>query len=187
MGAAEMISFEEVRARKQWDALRRPLHARFDQWLDGLAEQLHEPEPTLAQGTETGWHLRHALTGGLTATSIAHAHQGEYTRRQVACPQGDGRLTARAPVPRTVETMGGPVQLKRPYFSCRPCCCGLYPREEVVGCTAGCIQLDVHKAAAKLVTAVPSDEAQTLWRALTGVSVGSERMPMDTPQAATQC
>ena len=31
MGAAEVISFEEVRARKQWDALRGQLHTRFDQ------------------------------------------------------------------------------------------------------------------------------------------------------------
>jgi hypothetical protein len=46
MGAAEVISFEEVRARKQWDALRHQLHDRFDQWLDGLQEQLPEPEPT---------------------------------------------------------------------------------------------------------------------------------------------
>jgi hypothetical protein len=46
MGAAEVISFEEVRARQQWDALRRQLHTRFDQWLDGLEAQLREPTPT---------------------------------------------------------------------------------------------------------------------------------------------
>jgi hypothetical protein len=34
MGAAEVISFEEVRARKQWDTLRQQLHKRFDQWLE---------------------------------------------------------------------------------------------------------------------------------------------------------
>jgi hypothetical protein len=184
MGAAEIISFEEVRARKQWDALRRQLHARFDQWLDGLEEQLHEPEPTLAQVTETVWNLRHALTGGLTETIVTHVHQGEYTRKQVHCPQCDCRLTARAPVPRTVETMVGPVQLERPYFYCRTCCCGLYPLDEVVGLTAGRIQLDVQKAAAKLVTEVPYDEAHTLFRDLTGVSVGSERMHTYTNQAA---
>jgi hypothetical protein len=48
MGAAEVISCEEVRARKQWDALHGQLHTRFDQWLDGLAAQLQEPAPTLA-------------------------------------------------------------------------------------------------------------------------------------------
>ena len=50
MGAAEVISFEEVRARKQWDALRGQLHTRFDQWLDELEAQLQEPAPTLVQG-----------------------------------------------------------------------------------------------------------------------------------------
>jgi hypothetical protein len=75
MGAAEVIAFEEVRARKQWDALRHQLHDRFDQWLDGLEAQLQEPAPTLTQVTETVWHLRQALTGGLTETLVAHAHQ----------------------------------------------------------------------------------------------------------------
>ena len=46
MGAAEVIACEEVRARKQWDALRRQLYTRFDQWLEGLEEQLREPAPT---------------------------------------------------------------------------------------------------------------------------------------------
>jgi hypothetical protein len=46
MGAAEVISFEEVRARKQWNALRHQLHDRFAQWLEGWQEQLPEPEPT---------------------------------------------------------------------------------------------------------------------------------------------
>jgi hypothetical protein len=46
MGAAELISFEEVRASKQWDALRRQLHTPFNPWLDKVEAQLHEPAPT---------------------------------------------------------------------------------------------------------------------------------------------
>jgi len=109
MGAAEVISFEEVRARKQWDALRGQLHTRFDQWLDGLETQLQEPAPTLAQVTETVWNLRQALTGSLTETRVEHAHRGESTRQQTHCPQCDRCLKARAPVLRTVETMVGAV------------------------------------------------------------------------------
>ena len=75
MGASEVISCEEVRARKQWDALRYQLYDRFDQWLDGLETQLQAPEPTLAQVTETVWNLRHALTGGLTETIVAPTHR----------------------------------------------------------------------------------------------------------------
>ena len=62
MGAAEVISFEEVRARKQWDTLRQQLHARFDQWLDTLEQQWHEPPSTLMEVTATVWALRQQLT-----------------------------------------------------------------------------------------------------------------------------
>jgi cyclopropane fatty-acyl-phospholipid synthase-like methyltransferase len=89
MGAAEIISLDEVRARKQWESLRPQLHARFDQWLDRLEEQWPESEPTLAAVTETVWDLRHALTGSLTETLVAHTHQAEYTRQPTHCPQCD--------------------------------------------------------------------------------------------------
>jgi hypothetical protein len=176
MGAAEVIAFEEVRARKQWDALRGQLQTRFDQWLDRLEAQLQEPAPTLAQVTETVWNLRQELTGGLTETIVAHAHRGESTRQQTRCPQCDQCLQARAPVSRTVETMVGAVQIARPSFYCRPCRCGVYPLDAALGLAPGRTQLDVHKAAVKLVTAVPYDEAQTLLGTLTGVGLGSERM-----------
>src|SRR2546427_12653809 len=97
MGAAEVISFEEVRARKQWDALRGQLHTRFDQWLAGLAAQLQEPAPTLAQVTETIWNLRQELTGGLTETIVEHAHSGESTRQQTRVAQCEGLFKTRAP------------------------------------------------------------------------------------------
>ena len=46
MGAAEVIAFEEVRASKQWSALRQQLHERFDHWLDTLEQAWHEPPAT---------------------------------------------------------------------------------------------------------------------------------------------
>jgi Uncharacterised protein family (UPF0236) len=176
MGTAEIISFEEVRARKQWDALRGQLHTRFDQWLDGLEAQLREPAPTLAQVTETVWNLRQELTGGLTETIVEHAHRGEATCQHTRCPQCARFLKARAPVSRTVETMVGSVQIERPYFYCRTCRCGVYPLDAALGLAPGRTQLDVHKAAVQLVTEVPYDEAQTLFGTLTGVGLGSERM-----------
>ena len=101
MGAAEIISFEEVRARKQGETLRQELHTRFDEWLDGLESQLQVSAPTLAQVTETVWNLRQALTGGLTETIVEHAHRGEHTRQQSRCPRCDRFLQARDPVRRT--------------------------------------------------------------------------------------
>ena len=70
MGAAEVISFDEVRARKQWNSLRQQLHERFDQWLDTLEQQWHEPPSTLSEMTTTVWDLRQQLTGGITETIV---------------------------------------------------------------------------------------------------------------------
>jgi Uncharacterised protein family (UPF0236) len=184
MGCAEVISLSEVRARKPWDGLRQELHARFDQWLDGLEQRLPEPASTLAEVSEIVWQLRQDLTGGITETILTQAHAGEQSRKQAPCPQCDRRLTARAAVARTVETMVGVVQLERPYFYCRPCHCGVYPFDEVLNLASGRLQLDVHKAAAKVVIHMPYDEAQTQLHDLTGVSMGSERMHPLTNQAA---
>src|SRR5919205_3358482 len=77
MGAAEVISFEEVRARKQWATLRQQLHERFDQWLDTLEQQWHEPPALLPEVTATVWDLRQQLTGGITETIVKYAHEGD--------------------------------------------------------------------------------------------------------------
>jgi len=184
MGTAEVISFEEVRARKQWDTLRQQLPERFDQWIDTLETQLHEPPSTFTEVTATVWALRQQLTGGITETIVAPVHRGEHDRKQVTCPRCDGVLRAREFVCRTVETMGGPVPLERPYCSCRLCRVGRYPFDEALGVVAGGKQRDRQKAAVHLVTEIPSDTAQSLFRDLTGVSFGSERLHTVTNQVA---
>jgi uncharacterized protein UPF0236 len=184
MGCAEVISFEEVRARKQWGPLRQQLHTRFDQWLDVLEERLREPEPTLAEVTETIWALRQQLTGGLTETIIQHTHQGEQSRQYARCPTCEHLLTARHPVQRSVETMVGAVELERPYFYCRLCGRGFYPLDDALGLSAGRIQRDVQQAAATLVTAVPYATAAALCGDLRGIALSSERLHTMTNQAA---
>ena len=101
MGAAEVIAFEEVRARKQWDTLRQQLHARFDHWLDTLEQQWHEPPSPLMEVTATVWALRQQLTGALTETIVAHVHRGEHDRQQLPCPRCGEVLKARELVCRT--------------------------------------------------------------------------------------
>src|SRR5215471_3175570 len=110
MGAAEVIAFEEVRARKQWSTLRQQLHERFDQWLDTLEQRWHEPPSTLTEVTAMVWDLRQHLTGGITETIVAQVHRGEHDCTQVTCSKCPGVLRARALVCRTVDTMVGPVQ-----------------------------------------------------------------------------
>jgi hypothetical protein len=184
MGCAEVISLAEVHASQQWTSLRQQLHDYFDRWLDDLEAQLPEPETTLARITETVWALRQDLTSSLTAAVVEHAHRFEYMRQQIVCETCERILTTRSMVPRTVDTMVGRVRLERPYFYCRVCREGAYPLDEVLGLTPGRKQLDVQKAAAKLVIETPYEEAQRLCHDLTGIHLGSERMHTLTNQAA---
>jgi hypothetical protein len=184
MGAAEVISFDEVRASKQWASLRQQLHDYFDQWLDALQAQLPEPETTLEQITETVWALRQDLTGSLTEAIVDHAHRFEFMRKDIVCETCQRLVSTRPLVPRTVETMVGRVRLERPYFYCRVCQVGVYPLDEALGLTPGRTQLDVQKAAARLVVETAYDEAQALFHDLTGVHLGSERMHTLTNRVA---
>jgi hypothetical protein len=174
--AAEVISLAEVRARKQWETLRQHLHDRFDQWLDGLEAQLPASEPTLAEVSETIRALRQQLTGGLAETIVQHTHPKEQSRAHLTCPTCERLLAARGPVHRRVETMIGGMELERPYFYCRVCHQGHYPWDEALGLSAGCIQRDVQQATAQLVTELPYETSSTLFGALSGVTVSSERM-----------
>ena len=70
---------------------RHQLHERFDQWLDALETQWHEPPSTLPEVTATVWVLRQQLTGGITETMVAHGHRGEHdphTRSPVRSVRG---------------------------------------------------------------------------------------------------
>lgn len=184
MGQAEVISLDEVRASKQWASLRQQLHDYFDLWLDDLEAQLPEPETTLDQITEKVWALRQQLTGALTEAIVEQAHRFEYMRKEIVCETCQRILTTRPTVPRTVETMVGQVRLERPYFYCRVCKAGVYPLDEALGLTPGRTQLDVQKAAARMVIETAYDEAQTLFQDLTGIHLGSERMHTLTNRVA---
>jgi hypothetical protein len=174
--AAEVISLDEVHARHQWDTLRQHLHDRFDQWLDGLEAQLRKSEPTLIEVSETIRALRQQLTGGLAETIVQHTHPKEQSRAYLPCPTCKRLLAARGPVRRRVETMIGGIEFERPYFYCRGCREGNYPLDDVLGLSAGCIQRDVQQATAQLVTELPYETSSTLFGALSGVTVSSERM-----------
>jgi Uncharacterised protein family (UPF0236) len=184
VGCAEVISLDEVRARKHWTTLRQRLQERFDRWLDLLESELPEVEPTLGQVSETIWALRQHLTGSLAETIVHHTHPEAQSRQPMPCPTCARLLTARGPVCRRVETMVGAVELERPCFYCRVCREGTYPLDAALRLSAGRIQLDVQRAVADVVTELPYETAATMFGHLSGIAVSSERMHTLTHQVA---
>jgi Uncharacterised protein family (UPF0236) len=134
--------------------------------------------------SETIWALRQQLTGGVAETIVHQTHHEEQGRPQMPCPTCTRLLPARGPVPRCVETLGGPVELERPYFYCPVCRAGSYPLDDVLDVRAGRMQPDVHQAAVDLATEVPYETASMLFGQLSGITVSSERMHRFTHQVA---
>lgn len=180
MGCAEIISLEQARASKQWATLRQELHTRLDRWLDELEPRLSEPQPTLMEVTQVVWDLRQSLTGSLTEGIVLHRHQPLYEQAEACCPQCARRVKTRGGVPRTLETLVGPVEVRRPYFYCGHCHGGFYPLDAVLELAEGRHQYDVQQAAANLAAEVPYETAHLLFRELTGVACGTERMHTHT-------
>ena len=153
--AAEVIALDDVRASQQRQVLRQQLHERFDRWLDELEMQLPESEPTLAQVSETIWRLRQDLTAGVAQTIVEQTHQEEQHRQHLSCPSCERPLKARPAVTRTAQTLIGDIEVQRPYFYCRFCHLGRSPLDDVLGLSAGRIQLDVQQLAAEVAIELP--------------------------------
>lgn len=174
MGAA-VISLAEVREKKQRAELRQHLHARFEQWLDTVEQQVKHPKPTLEQLTHAVWQARQELTGSLTEALVQQRYGFEQAQRTASCPQCRRLVAARATVSRTVETLVGRVEVDRPYFSCAPCGRGFFPVDTALGVATGRKQFDLQQAAARLTAEVPDETAQELFVELTGVELSTER------------
>jgi len=84
-------------------------------------------------------------------------------------------VAARGVVTRTLETLVGAVELGRPYFYCVPCGQGVAPLDAALELAAGRKHFAVQQAAVRLTAAVPSETAQDLFRALTGVELSTAR------------
>jgi Uncharacterised protein family (UPF0236) len=184
--AAEVISLDEVRASQQRQALRQKLHEHFDRWLDELDTHLPEPQPTLAQVSETIWTLRQSLTSGVVQTIVEQTHQAQREQKSRQCATCERLLKARPPVSRTARTLVGDVEIERPYFYCRSCHLGTYPLDAVLGLSSGQIQFDVQQAAIDLATEVSYETASSLFGRLSGIEVSSERLHTFTNQVAEE-
>ena len=176
MGAA-IIALAEVREQQQRAEYRQHLPACFARWLDTLATHRKEPNPPLEELTHAVWAGRQELTGQLTAPLLAQRFAAEQAQRQAPCPRCGREVAARAVPLRPVETRGGKVEVARPYCYCVPCSHGFAPLEAALGLAEGRKQFALQRAAARLTTEVPYERARDLFAELTGMSLGTERLP----------
>ena len=184
MTSAAVLSLEEFRDAQRRTEVRQRLHDRFEHWLQQLENQVKEPNPTLEELTQAVLALRQELTQAVTEGLVEQAHRTALEPRTVVCPQGGQVLSARGPQERTVETLGGAIRLRRPYFYCEPCPCGSTPLDAGLGLTKRRKQPDVQKAAIQLTREVPYETACEWFEELTGLPLSAHTAHAVTHEVA---
>ena len=137
MGHEEVISLDEVRATRHLSQLRQRLYERFDQWLDALEPYLDDTPMSLPDLTTVMWQLRQDLMGRLTETVIDHTHALEAEQTHADCPPCHRTLKRRREARCMVDTLIGPVELRRPYFYCSACHHGRHPLDDTLDRSSG--------------------------------------------------
>ena len=134
---------------------------------------MKEPQPTWQELTEAVLALRQELTQAVTEGVFDHQHRVALEQRTAVCPWYGQAWSAHGSQERTVETLVGAVQLRRPYFYCEPCQRGTTPLDEALQLMERRKQLDVQKAAVKLTTEVPDETACERFAELTGLPLSA--------------
>jgi hypothetical protein len=184
MASTAILSLEEFRDTQRRVEIRQRLHDRFDQWLDKLEAHVKTPQPTLEELTQAVFALRQELTQAVTEGLVEQAHRALVEQRAAACPQCGYTLAARGPAERTVETLVGAIQLRRPYFYCERCQLGSTPLDAALGLTDRRKQPDVQKAAVQLTKELPYETACELFEELTGLSLSAHTAHEMTQEVA---
>ena len=87
-----------------------------------------------------------------------------------------------------IDTVLGPIMLRRAYYHCRPCSHGVIPRDEQLGVSGMSLSPGLQVMTARAGTAAPFAQAADLLADLAGITVGTkrvERAAEATGQAAT--
>ena len=169
-----VLSLAAYQRRQLRAAFRKLAHAALDRMLDRLEGRMDEEstrQPTLMDLIQVVREERGGFTGALTQAFVESRYDAYLHQEEAACPKCQRTLKARPAVTRTVETLVGPVPLKRPYFYCVACRHGFYPLDEALGLSAHVKQADVQHAGVKLGLEMPCERAATLLGELTDASM----------------
>jgi hypothetical protein len=79
-------------------------------------------------------------------------------------------------VKRTIESLGGSLDLYRPYFYCKNCRQGLYPLDEALGLASSTKQHDIQDLEAWLSSELPFETASEAFSRCTGETLSADHM-----------
>lgn len=116
------------------------------------------------------------ITGALLQEVLKTRGANELERMQYPCPACGDILYKRSDKSRDIETRHGHVSVTRPYFYCGPCDQGYFPFDDSVGLAPQKKQYDLQRAASRLLSQLPYEEAAAIFLELTKVPITNYTM-----------
>ena len=92
------------------------------------------------------------------------------------CPQCKAMCSVHSTTGRTVDSLHGELDIKRPYFYCSACCYGFAPFDAKMKLAPQKKQYDLQAGAAELLAEVPYDMAARLFKRLTGKPISDHAL-----------
>lgn len=163
-----------------------PIENSDDTWRDELFESLNEKIDQIVEQTDmekiddiTGAIFRNKseILGQFALGFIKKKYNHLLNQEYCDCPLCGKRLKAwNKKVKRTIESLGGRLDLYRPYFYCRNCHHGFYPLDEALGLASSPKQHDIQDLEAWLSSELPFETASEAFKRCTGDPMSPDHM-----------
>jgi len=111
------------------------------------------------------------ITGALLQEVLKSRGGEEINRTHYPCPGCGQILCKKSDKSREIETRHGQVRVERPYFYCGSCNEGYFPFDQFVGLAPQKKQYDLQRAATRLLSQLPFEEAAAIFKELTCVPI----------------
>ena len=163
-----------------------PIENSDNAWRDELFEILNEKIDQIIEQTDmekiddiTGAIFRNKseILGQFALGFIKKKHNHLLNQEYCECPLCGKRLKAwNKKVKRSIESLGGCLDIYRPYFYCKDCNHGFYPLDAAMGLAPSPKQYDIQDLEAWLSSELPFKTAAEAFKRCTGDSLSADHM-----------
>jgi len=154
---------------------RHELFEFLNEKLDQMIEQIDMEK--IDDITGAIFQNKSEILGQLALGLITRKYNDLLNQEHCDCPICGKKLKAwNKKVKRTIESLGGSLDLYRPYFYCKNCHQGFYPLDEALGLASSPKQHDIQDLEAWLSSELPFETASETFRRCTGDTLSADHM-----------
>ena len=147
----------------------------IDKRLDQIAEQATMEK--IEDITGAIFRNKSEILGQMTLGFIKKKYGRLLNQEYCNCPKCNKRIKVwNKKAKRTIESLGGCLDLYRPYFYCKDCKCGFYPLDEALGLAPSPKQYDIQDLEAWLSSELPFKTASEAYTRCTGDALSADHM-----------